>query len=98
MCAMCDYELVAIVSPDVADDTVAGKIDGVSQLIGERQGVVEDTQRWGNRRLAYPIKKYIEGNYTLLRFKLEPSYIKDLRETLESDEDVLRYLVIKRGK
>ena len=95
---MCDYELVAIVSPDASDEVVAGKIDGVSQLITERQGVVEESQRWGKRRLAYPIKKYIEGNYSLLRFKLEPADILALRQSLETDQDVLRYLVTKRGK
>jgi len=95
---MCDYELVAIVSPDASDEIVAGKIDGVSQLITERQGVVEESQRWGKRRLAYPIKKYVEGNYSLLRFKLEPADILALRQSLETDQDVLRYLVTKRGK
>jgi len=98
MAAMCDYELVAIVSPDASDEVVAGKIDGVSQLITERQGVVEESQRWGKRRLAYPIKKYIEGNYSLLRFKLEPADILSLRQSLETDQDVLRYLVTKRSK
>jgi small subunit ribosomal protein S6 len=98
MAAMCDYELVAIVSPDANDEAVAGKIDGISQLITERQGVVEESQRWGKRRLAYPIKKYIEGNYALLRFKLEQADILALRLSLEADQDVLRYLVTKRNK
>jgi small subunit ribosomal protein S6 len=98
MAAMCDYELVAIVSPDANDEVVAGKIDGVSQLITGRQGVVDETQKWGKKRLAYPIKKYIEGNYTLMRFKLEPEYIRELRSVLETDVDVLRYIVVKRSK
>lgn len=98
MAAMCDYELVAIVSPDASDEVVVGKIDGISQLITERQGVVEESQRWGKRRLAYPIKKYIEGNYALLRFKLEQADILALRLNLEADQDVLRYLVTKRNK
>ncbi len=98
MAAMCDYELVAIVSPDASNDTVAGKLERVSQLITERQGVVDETQHWGKKRLAYPIKKYIEGNYSLVRFKLEPAYIREVREVLEDDLDVLRYLVIKRSK
>jgi len=98
MTAMCDYELVSIVSPEASDEVVATKIDGVTQLITGRQGVVDETQRWGKKRLAYPIKKYIEGNYSLVRFKLEPAYIRELRELLETDVDVLRYLVVKRSK
>jgi len=95
---MCDYELVSIVSPEASDEVVATKIDGVTQLITGRQGVVDETQRWGKKRLAYPIKKYIEGNYSLVRFKLEPAYIREVRELLETDVDVLRYLVVKRSK
>ena len=98
MSLMYEYELVAIVNPDASDEAVAGKIDGVSQLIAEREGVVEEKERLGKRRLAYPIKKYVEGTYALVRFRLEPSNIAVLRDTLERDEDVLRYLVIKRGK
>jgi len=98
MGAMCDYELVSIVSPAASDEVVANKIDGVTQLINGRQGVVDETQRWGKRRLAYPIKKYVEGNYSLVRFKLEPAYVREVRELLESDVDVLRYLVVKRSK
>jgi small subunit ribosomal protein S6 len=98
MAAMCEYELVAIVSPDSSDEVVAGKIDSVSQLISSRQGVVGEAQRWGKKRLAYPIKKYIEGNFSLLRFQLDPVYIREVRGVLESDVDVLRYLVVKRSK
>ncbi len=95
---MCDYELVAIVSPETSDESVAGKLEDVSQVITGRQGVVDETQRWGKKRLAYPIKKYIEGNYSLMRFKLDSEHIREIREKLESDVDVLRYLVIKRSK
>jgi len=98
MRGMCDYELVAIISPDASDEVVAGKIDGVSQAITARQGVVEEPEKWGKKRLAYPIKKYIEGNYNLVRFKLEPAYVSEIREILENDIDVLRYLVVKRSK
>ncbi len=98
MHAMCEYELVAIVSPDAGDEAVASKIDGVSQVITGRQGVIGDAQRWGKKRLAYPIKKYVEGNYSLLRFQIEPAYVREVREVLENDVDVLRYLVVKRSK
>jgi small subunit ribosomal protein S6 len=98
MCAMCEYELVAIASPEASDEVVAGKIDGVSQLITGHQGVIDETQKWGKRRLAYPIKKYIEGSYTLMRFKVEPAYIREVRAILESDVDILRYIVVKRSK
>lgn len=95
---MCDYELVAIVSPDATDDAVATKLESVNQFIAERQGVVEETQRWGKKRLAYPIRKYVEGHYSLMRFQLAPDYVREVREVLENDLDVLRYLVIKRSK
>jgi len=95
---MCDYELVAIVRPDATDESVAGKLDEVGRLVTGRQGVVDETQRWGRKKLAYPIRKYVEGDYSLMRFKLEPGHIRDVRDLLESDVDVLRYLVIKRSK
>jgi len=94
---MRDYELVAIISPEQDDGQVAEVIKRMGKLITDRGGTVEEVKQWGKKKLAYPIKKFLEGNYILTRFKLEPNLIKEFEATLRTSEEILRYLVVKVG-
>jgi len=90
-----DYELVLIISPEIEDEKFDTTIDKVSQFITERGGNISQVERWGKRRLAYPIQHFMEGNYVLSRFKLKPTVSKELQANLQISEEVLRYLLIK---
>jgi len=90
-----DYELVLIVSPEVTDEALDATIDNVSQFITGKDGVISDVERWGKRKLAYPIKHFMEGSYVLSRFKLKPALSKELEANLQISEAILRHLLIK---
>jgi len=89
-----DYELVVIISPEV-DEAVDSVVDGVSRFITENGGTVSAVEPWGKRKLAYPIKHFMEGSYVLTRFKLRPKLSKQLEASLQISEDVLRHLLVK---
>ena len=89
-----DYELVVIISPEVGE-AIESVIDNVSRFITENGGIVDNVDRWGKKRLAYPIKHFTEGNYVLTRFKLRPKLSKELEASLQISEDILRHLLIK---
>jgi len=90
-----DYELVVIISPEVADENFETIINKLSQFITEKDGVVSEMERWGKRKLAYPIKHFVEGNYVLSRFKLKPALSKEIEGNLQISEEVLRHLLIR---
>ena len=92
---MPDYELVTIISPEEGDEKVSDILDRIGKLISDRGGTVDEVNQWGKRRLAYPIKKFLEGNYVLTRFKLEPKLIKELEAEIRASEEILRHLVVK---
>jgi small subunit ribosomal protein S6 len=94
---MHDYELVAIISPEVDEDGLAKIVDKVTQSINSRGGAVEETKNWGKRKLAYPVKRFMEADYVLARFKLMPKSVRELESEIGSLADVLRYLVVKVG-
>jgi small subunit ribosomal protein S6 len=94
---MHDYELVAIISPEVDEDGVSKIVDRVTQSINSRGGAVEETKNWGKRRLAYPVKKFMEADYILARFKLMPKLVRELESEIGTFGDILRYLVVKVG-
>jgi len=92
-----DYELVVIISPEVADEAVDGVIGNVSRFITENGGTVSDVEQWGKRKLAYPIKHFMEGSYVLTRFKMQPKLSKQLEASLQISEEVLRHMLVKVG-
>jgi small subunit ribosomal protein S6 len=90
-----DYELVFIISPEVADDALDPLINNVTQYITGKGGEVVEIARWGRKKLAYPIKHMMEGNYILVKFKLNPSANRELENNLRISEKIIRYLLIK---
>ena len=90
-----DYEMVFIISPEVIDKDLDATVDKVRQSITEKGGTISDLEQWGKRKLAYPIKHFMEGYYVLSRFKLTPASCSELEANLEVSEEVLRHLLIK---
>jgi len=93
---MTDYELVTIISPEVDGERLPEIIEQVGKFITDEGGMVESTEQWGIRKLAYPIKKFMEANYVLTRFKLEPNLTKKLGAELRASEEILRHLIVTR--
>jgi small subunit ribosomal protein S6 len=93
-----DYELVLIISPESTEEESEAAIESVSRFITGKGGVVADIERWGKRRLAYPIRHFVEGSYVLAKFKLPPAFGKELEGNLRISEEVLRHLLIRLGE
>ena len=92
---MFNYELVLIISPDVTDEEMPDFITKLSDLIGKVGGNVDEVNQWGRRQLAYPIKRFAEGNYVLSKVKLKPDVTKDLEANFRLSGKILRHLLIK---
>jgi len=90
-----NYELIFILKPDLTEEKTEATIENVKKFIAGKGGVISDVQKWGKRRLAYPIKHVAEGYYTLLKFQVKPGSNRELETSLRISEDVLRHLLIK---
>jgi small subunit ribosomal protein S6 len=89
------YELTVILRPDLSEEKLTASIENIKKFITGKGGVISDTKSWGKRRLAYPIKHAIEGNYILLNFTMKPDQNRELETSLRISEDVLRHLLVK---
>ena len=92
---MRDYELVVVLSPSLGDEGYPASIERISGVIQGNGGEIKNVDQWGRRRLAYPIKRNLEGYYAVTHFAAEPTAIRPLENNLDLAEDVLRHLVIK---
>ncbi|OGK17266.1 30S ribosomal protein S6 [Candidatus Roizmanbacteria bacterium RIFCSPHIGHO2_02_FULL_40_13b] len=87
------YELVYI-ARDEADTAT----DKVKSYITGSKGTVEGERKWGKKRFAYPIKKETSGFYFLWDISMGQDTIAPFKRKLDLDENVLRYLLIKKDK
>lgn len=92
---MRDYELMMVLSPEVEDQGIVEVVEKVKQYVSQQGGVVTHDEQWGRRKLAYPIRKYTEGQYVLTRLQLEPGDTKALESSLARSNEIIRHLLIK---
>jgi small subunit ribosomal protein S6 len=85
------YEIVAVLRPDLDEEGLGNALDRIKQRVVEHGGNIASTDRWGKRKLAYPIQKHRDGYYALLVFTLDPSHITPLRQVLGLNEELLRF-------
>ena len=95
---MRDYELVTIFNPEISDDAVPQAIERLGQQIAGRGGEIQETNRWGRRKLAYPINRYYEGNYVVTQLRMEPRQTRALEAALRISDDVLRHLLVRKDE
>jgi small subunit ribosomal protein S6 len=96
--ALRDYELLVILNPEIGDDVVGESLQRLQQGVTGRGGEIVDVNHWGRRRLAYPIKRHMEGNYVVSQIKLDPGQVPDLESSLRISEEVIRHLIVKAGE
>jgi small subunit ribosomal protein S6 len=89
------YETTVIVNPTLEEHQVEGIIKNIEELIAKNAGTVKSTERWGRKRLSYPINKRNNGYYAHFEFEAEGDIVIDLERNLEYDENVMRYLTVR---
>jgi small subunit ribosomal protein S6 len=88
------YELVFIVHPDLDDDALNEVIAQVSSWISDEDGEITNTELWGKRKLAYPIRKQLEGFYVVMQTEMTMTADSQLERNLTYLEPVMRYSII----
>jgi len=91
------YEMVFILNANLSEDDFTRVLGKVNDQITKLGGTVSETNQWGKRRLAYPIKRQTEGNYVLEKVQIKQTALKELDAGLKLTEDVLRYLFVREN-
>ena len=92
---MSNYELILIISPDVTDEEMPDFMAKLNELVNKVGGTVGEVSQWGRRQLAYPIKKFAEGNYVLTKLNLKPTVTKELEANFRLSGKIIRHLLIR---
>jgi small subunit ribosomal protein S6 len=92
------YESVVLINATLEDEQIESTIARIHEVITANGGEIVETDKWGRKRLAYPIKKAKSGYYLVLRFKAPTELISTLERNYRLDENIIRYITIALDK
>ncbi|WP_448821142.1 30S ribosomal protein S6 [Cetobacterium sp.] len=89
------YELMFIINPTILEEgreTVIAKVNNILTTAG---ATVLKSEKWGERKLAYPIDKKKTGFYVLTTLEIDGTKLTEVESKLNITEEVMRYIIVK---
>ena len=92
------YETIAILDPDLSEEGRVPVFDRLTQLIPEQNGFLVKMDEWGNRKLAYDIKKKSRGFYICIDLCGDGALVNEMERFFRIDDRVLKYMTVVLNK
>ena len=92
------YESVVIINAALEDEHIDSLISRIEEFITTNGGNISEIEKWGRKRLAYPIQKSKSGYYAIFRFSSPRELIAKVERTYRLDENIIRYITIVLDK
>ena len=89
------YELVYIASPDATEQAIADLHTQIEQIVQRYNGVIDKTENWGRRKLAYEIAHAREGTYVVETISGSGELMKEIDRRLRVIDTVIRHLIVR---
>ena len=92
---MAKYEMLYLLNNDATEEAKAQLIEKYEGIVTKMGGTVLSTDKWGTKKLSYPIKFKNEAYYVLSTFEAEGTVVNELNRVARIDADVYRLMVTK---
>ena len=88
------YEVAVLYHPGLEIDLEKGS-SKVEKIFADNKGKIVNTDNWGKRKLAYPIKKNESAVYVIYTVELPAENVRKVESTLNITDEVIRFLITK---
>ena len=88
------YEMVYILAPDCSAKSMSEIQYEIFRIISYVN--ISNIEHHGIKKLAYEIKKYGEGYFITMDFKQKPETIPALEKVFRKNNNVLKFIIIKK--
>ncbi len=89
------YEVMFIVRPDQSEEDIDKLISTMETNITNAGGTVKSAEKMGKRRMAYLVRKFIDGFYVLLTLEGTGELIKEIERRLRVTEQVIKFISVR---
>jgi small subunit ribosomal protein S6 len=92
------YETVFIMTPVLSEEQMKEAVNKYRDLLKSLNAEIIHEEKWGLKKLAYPIQKKSTGFYHLFEYRVEGAQISEFEVATKRDEKMLRFLTVSLDK
>jgi small subunit ribosomal protein S6 len=92
------YELTLIIDAQLAPETQEEVIAKFLDVLKAQNVEIVNIEKWGKKKLAYPISDHQYGHYLMTQFNATVEVIPQIEHYLKLSPNILRYLLLYRDK
>lgn len=89
------YETTFIINATLDDAQTEAVIARVHEVLVKNGATDASVEKWGRKRLAYPIQKKNNGFYVVIIFSAKGEAVAKLERHYQLDENIIRYLTVQ---
>ena len=93
---MNSYELLYILNNELSDEAKAATVEKLNAVVTDNGGTIDGVDKWGTRKLAYPINYKTEGYYVLVNFSAPATLPDELERVMRITDAVIRFMIVKK--
>lgn len=87
------YEMIYVLDTAVADEAKEAFGKKLEDVITSKGGSVVSVDKWGVKKLAYPINYKTDGDYTVITFEADGAAVKEIERISDLSVEVLRRII-----
>ena len=92
------YETAFLIAPTLSEEETEQFISQMESVVKKKKGRMIHIDKWGKRKLAYPIKRNDSAFYVFFYYEGGPETYTELERQFKQKEAVIRYLTFKRDE
>ena len=89
------YEMLYVLSTKLGEEEINSVVSKFESVVASNGGKVEGVDKWGVKKLAYPINYETEGYYVLMTFESDVNLIAELKRVAGITTGILRRLITR---
>lgn len=92
---MRNFETMLLLSPELSVEVREETLTALAGVIERNGGRLLESDHWGLRDLAYPIKKHLRGYYVRLVYEAPPVLVAELERNIRINEGIYRFVTVR---
>ncbi len=89
------YEIMFIVKTTIEEEAVKKTIADLKSIITDLKGEIIEEKDMGQKKLAYPINKEVNGFYYVIVVNANGEIVSEFDRKAKINDNVIRHLIIK---
>lgn len=89
------YETVILISNKITKEQKENIITKIKKLIS-LNGTITETEDFGEKTLAYEVKKHKKAFYYIINFESNADFINELTRNYRITEGIIKFIIVKK--